>query len=252
MQAPAHRVGRVVGQERLQVRQPVLDRDHPSGVEHAAELASPLLAGDRVRRQQGRFRDRPAQAVGLAQQDVRDGQGLQQTAVQGEDPVCRWRPGCGQDPSAPRAHRPWPPSGPAAAPAGAAAAATRSARPAIPTGWRREIQNARAGDRPGPGHWPGRGGRASGTAASPASPGPRHSRSRDVYPCPAGPRRSPAPRCPRPFARPVLTVVHPGVEFCHSQPRRAASPHPGHRRCWRSRITNSKTAQTHDNGAAAR
>lgn len=48
-------------------------------------------------------------------------------------------------------------------------------------------------------------------------------------------------------------LVKLGVRTRHAAAERPRCwPHPGHRRCWCTRITNSKTAQTHDNGAAAR
>jgi hypothetical protein len=74
----------VVGQERLQVRQPVLDGDQPARLEHAAELVRPLLLRHRAGRPQSSFRDGPAEPIGLAEHEVRDGQGFQEAAVQGE------------------------------------------------------------------------------------------------------------------------------------------------------------------------
>lgn len=68
-------VGRVVGQERLQVRQAVLDDNQPGRLEHAAELIRPLLLRHRAGLPQSRSRDGPAEPIGLAEHEVRDGQG---------------------------------------------------------------------------------------------------------------------------------------------------------------------------------
>jgi hypothetical protein len=84
MQATAHRVSRVIGQERLEIGQPVLDRYQPPGFEHALELLLALAASDRIGRQHGRFRDGAAQPICLTQEEIRDRQRFQQTAVQSE------------------------------------------------------------------------------------------------------------------------------------------------------------------------